>query len=275
MSLLFFSAAAFKSTICAAEKESLYDRVMRTGTVRVGYSVYNPIVIKDPNTGNLSGIGIDAFKKAAENLQLKAEFVEEVPWGSMIEGLISDRYDVILYLWVNSTRARMVDFSIPLLYSPVYAYARPDDHRFDSGLNQAMKDSSIKIAAIDGEMSAIIAKADYPDHATEQLPQNADVSQMLLTVSTKKADVYFGEPNLVLSFLAHNKDAVKNVTPNKPLRIFGNTVMFKRNEMEFKNMLNRALEELLNSGYIDQLIKKYEPFPGSLYPIALPYRTNS
>lgn len=43
----------------AAEKESSYDRVMRTRTLRCGYGIFQPMIMKDPNTRKISGIFVD------------------------------------------------------------------------------------------------------------------------------------------------------------------------------------------------------------------------
>jgi hypothetical protein len=48
--------------------------------------------------------------------------------------------------------------------------------------------------------------------------------------------------------------------------------MFKRNQMEFKNMLDTALDQLINSGAVDKVIRKNEPAPNPLYRDALPYQ---
>ncbi len=44
-------------------KESAYERVMRTGTIRCGYFLFPPLAVKNPNTNMLSGITADIFNK--------------------------------------------------------------------------------------------------------------------------------------------------------------------------------------------------------------------
>src|SRR5438270_6559114 len=75
---------------------SLYDHVVSSGKLRCGYVIYNPGCIKDPNTGKLSGIGVEAMEIVAKKLGLRLEWTEEVGWGTMIEGLQSGRYDIVV-----------------------------------------------------------------------------------------------------------------------------------------------------------------------------------
>jgi len=172
-------------------EQSVYDRIIKAGLIRCGYVVGAPGCIKDPNTGKLSGIGIDALELAAKNLGLKVQYVEEVGWGTMTEGLQTNRYDMVASVsWNNSNRARVADFSKPLYFSPVLAYARKGDHRFDGKLAD-LNSSKYAIATMDGETANVIANEDFPLARHVSLPQLSDLSQMLLTVSSGKA----GQPS--------------------------------------------------------------------------------
>jgi len=258
----------------AQKTETLYERVIKAGKIRCGYVIYPPGSIKDPNTGKLSGIFVESLEAAAQNLGLKIEWKEEVGWGSMIEGLETDRYDMICSpVWANTTRGKLVDFSIPLFYSGIGIYVRQDENRF-TGTLKAINSEAVKIATIDGEMSDIIARSQFPKAQRVSLPQLSDVSQILLNVAQRRADVTFAEPYFGYQFLKNNPGTVKNLAIQKPVRVFGNTMMFKRGQVEFKAMLDTALQELLNSGFVDELLDKYETFPGAFYRGAYPYRAS-
>jgi polar amino acid transport system substrate-binding protein len=252
--------------------DSQAQTVLKRGTIRAGYVTYPPGLIKDPNSGKLSGIFVETVERAAAALSLKVEWVEEVGWGTMIEGLRAGRYDIIgSPVWANSSRAREADFSVPLFYSGIGVYVRADDHRFDKDI-QEINQASTKIAAIDGEMSTILASTLFPRATVAGLPQLTDNSRILLDVATGRADVTFVEPYIAGLFLQTNAGKVRNVVPERPIRIFPNTVMLRQGEPTFKAMLNAALEEQINMGTIDELFLKYKVPTGSFYRVALPYR---
>jgi ABC-type amino acid transport substrate-binding protein len=125
---------------------------------------------------------------------------------------------------------------------------------------------------MDGEMAEMITQADFPKAQRLSLPQMAEVSDMLLSVSSGKADVTFVEPTTVYYFEKHNPNAVQNVAPKKPLRIFPNVFMFNVGEEKFKAMLNTALDEISNSGELERIISKYEPYPRDYLRVASPYK---
>lgn len=256
-------------------QETVYGRAIKAGKIRCAYVVYPPGTMKDPNTGKLSGIAVETIEEAGKNLGLSVEWTEEVGWGTMIEGLETNRYDLVVSgIWPNASRAKLVAFSEPLYYSGIGVYVRQSDNRFSGNLG-AFNSENMKIATIDGEMSDIIARNQFPRAQRISLPQLSDVSQLLLNVSQGRADVTFVEPYIGNSFLQNNPGTVKNLVPQKPIRVFGNTVMFRRGQPEFESMLNAAIVELINSGFVDGLVDKYETFPGSLYRRSLPYQTVS
>lgn len=255
-----------------ASEGTVYDRVVQKGVIRCGYVTYPPGCVKNPNTGQLTGVFVEALEQAGQNMGLKVEWTEEVGWGSMIEGLKADRYDLIgSQVWANSTRGKLVDFTIPLFYSGIGVYVRTADTRFDDDLSK-IDAPDIRIATIDGEMSDIIAKQDYPKAKTVSHPQLADNSQILLDLVDNKADVTFVEPYVAQLFLNNNPDSVRNLVAERPIRIFPNCMMMRKGETQFRTMLDTALAELLNTGIVDQLMRKHVPQEGLLYPVAHPYR---
>jgi polar amino acid transport system substrate-binding protein len=269
-----FLQSHFRSTQSTniVQPAPIYSRILASGKIRCGYVPYPPGLIKDPNTGEISGVFADAIKEAAANLGLKVEWAEEVGWGTMIQGLDSDRYDAICSpVWANSSRSKVADFTVPLFYSGIGAYVRADDTRFASALSKA-NSSEIRVATIDGEMSEIIASSQFARAQKVSLPQTASDSQLLLNIVDRKADITFVEPYIADLFLKTHPSSIKNLVPDHPVRVFGNTIMIKKGTYDLQSTLDVALGELINSGEIDRLLNQYTNGNKSFYPTALPYR---
>jgi polar amino acid transport system substrate-binding protein len=278
--LALFAATSVCLTACSSSHMqvrssdntiSTYDRVMKSGTIRCGYVLYQPGCIKDPNTGKLSGIGPESLEKIATRLGLKVEWTEEVGWGSMLEGLEAGRYDMVASpVWTNATRAKLCDFSKPLFYSPVCAYVNSKDKRFQRSLDSANA-ASVTISTIDGETAEVIANADFSKCRKVSLPQLTDLSQMLLAVSSGKADMTFTEPTIATGFQKHNLGSLSVANGGKPVRVFPNCWMYKRNQSEFKNMIDTLIDEISNDESLDKIIASHESAPGMLYRVTRPY----
>lgn len=257
----------------ASSRPRSYDRVVSTGVLRAGYLAYPPGSMKDPNTGKLTGVHIEALERAAAAMGLRVEWVEASGWGSIVEDVRTGRVDVIgSPVWANSTRGKFAAFTHPLFWSGICIYVRTDDHRFDTRAG-AINDPGIRIATIDGEMSDIVAKADYPNAQRVSLPQNSDNSVMLENVASGRADVVFVEPYIAQLYLRNHPNALRNITPTTPIRVFPNSMMVPIDDPALLSMLNIAIDELANSGVVDQLVRKYVPEAGAFYPNAKPYGT--
>lgn len=254
---------------------SVYDRVIKSGTIRAAYTLYPPGCMKD-STGKISGVFVETLEEAAKLLDLKVEWTEEVGWATQIEGLETNRYDMIgSSVWANPKRAKLSTLTDPLYYSPIFIYTRANESRFGNLKSwEDLNNEKVKIATIDGGTGEQIAKSQFPKAQRVALPQLTDFGQSFLDVVHNKADIILMEPYHASKFLESNPNTIKNISVGKPLRTFGNCYMFKRNEPEFEHMLNVVLQDLLNSGYVEGLIKKYEKYPHSYSRVANPYILN-
>lgn len=161
-------------------------------------------------------------------------------------------------------------FSRPLLFYAIYPYVRAGDARFNAH-PEKINSAKFTIATIDGEISNLIADADFPQAKKNSLPQLADISQMLLNVSMGKADVTFSEPVTVAAFLSKNPNTLQQVSVPRPTRVLPIGLMFRRGQFDFKDMLDAALDELIYSGEVDKIIRKYEPYPNAFCRVGSPY----
>ncbi len=252
--------------------ETAMQRVLKNKTIRCSYLVYSSYFRKDPNSGTLSGIFHDVVEEIGKRASLKIDWVEEVGYANIFPGLETNRCDVFCGgLWANASRAKSASFTTPIFYSAITTWCRPSDHRFDKDLT-GINAPGITIATIDGAMEDIIAKTDYPKAKRESLPELSPFVQNFLNIVHNKADLTFAEPMVVNEFLATNPNALRQVAPDKPVRVFGNSLAVKPGETTLKEFLDVALQELVNDGTVQKILEKYEPNRNTFYPLAKPYR---
>ena len=248
------------------------EKVLSTGVIRCGYVVQPPNFIKDPETKKISGIFPEVLEKAAGILGVKVEWTEEVAWGTMIEGLQAGRYDLIgSPVWPTGQRARVADFTEAVHYNGVEMYVRADDTRYDANIG-TLNDAQFSIAVMDGEAAVAIAQEDFPKAKTVSLPQLSDLSQLMLTVVTRKADATFMDSIIAQQFIDKNPGKLKPARAGLPVRLFANVMMMKQTDDAFRRALDTAIAGLQNNGVVDQITKKYEPFPGAYYRKARPFQ---
>ena len=270
--LLLLTCPACKDTDNnIATKETLYQKIVKDGKVRVGYISYPPSYIVNSD-GTHAGIFHDVFEEVAKNLGIKIEYAKEVTWDGMIQDIRDNKVDMVVTgIWPTTQRGKQVDFLEPLFYSPVKAYTYAGNIKFDNNI-EAINSKGIKISTIDGEMSQIIATMDFQNAQQVPVTQMTGVSQTLLELTSKKADITFVEPIIAKEFLEKNPNSIQEVKGIKTLRVFPNCMMIPKNQEDLKATLNIALQELINNGFVDRVITKYEKYPNSYYRVQLPYR---
>jgi len=265
------AAPTADTTTAAQTKETAYQRVMRTGTIRCGYLLYPMFVEREPNSGKLSGLYVDFIEEMGKRLSLKIDWAEETGIATGLEGLNTGRYDVMCVPFNPvPNRARVAEFTVPAFFTPMFAYVRVDDKRFDNNL-KAINDPSIKISYLDGEMGQIVAKEDYPKADVLAMPNLTDVSQVYMNVASGKADIAFTEPSTAAPFLEKNPGQLRRVDA-PPVRMQSGGVSIAVGEEELKALLNTTIESMLSTGYVERLFIKSEKDKDFYYLPAQPWR---
>ncbi|NND65076.1 MAG: transporter substrate-binding domain-containing protein [Gammaproteobacteria bacterium] len=253
------------------ESESTYDRIMREGKIRCGYYNAKPLIHINPNTGEFSGYAFDCAKRIADLLGVELETTEEIGLESFMDGLKTNRFDMTCgTIWPSVDRAKHVDFTSPLAYVPVLAVTRADDHRFSKDLN-TINDPSVVISTLDGEMAQTIAAQDFPRAKILSVPQLTPFSDVLLNITHGKADITFAAPAAVYGFLENHPGSLQFIHADQPLRLFSETFAIRENDDKFQRLLNQAVQELLDSGFVDKTFEKYDLGVDSVYRVDKPF----
>jgi polar amino acid transport system substrate-binding protein len=260
------------SPAAAPVQQSVFDRIMQTHEIRCGYVNYPPLLIKDPNTGKFSGIGVDIMERVAQILNVKLVWAEETSWANYIEDLRNNRFDILCNTdFFLPAYAGRVDITSPLFYTGIGVYKRADDPRFAKGSTD-FNNSGVTISAIDGSIAMMIKDADYPKAKLLSMPAMTDYSTILMNLMAKKADVTFVERVVANNFLKNNPGQFVNLTENKPLRVFPYFIPFKLGETKLQSTMNGIIQLMQENGEIDRILTKYENGTPSFYRVAKHYQ---
>src|SRR5580704_16598643 len=199
-----------------------FDRVMKTHTLHCITGNPAPAyTAADAERDLRRNLARDLIEEMGRILNLQIEWVEEVAPEQVAAHLARGEEDAMcLPLWPRGFDAGTMDFTAPIDYVPVYAYARADDARFDGKLDK-INDAGMTISVIEDTASKDIADQDFP-HATQYaVTEEADGTHWLLAVTTKKADVAFADLFTADNFIKNNPGVLKQVAGAPPVRVFG------------------------------------------------------
>ncbi len=266
LALVTFAFPAF-----AAGKESAYDRVIRTNTLRVGYSIWPPYTIQDPNTGELSGMGVDIAELTASLLDVKLEWVQMTGYGTQVEALKQGMYDITIndgpYVF---TTIKFIDFSDPYVYAPVFAYGRADETRFKT--MDDLNKPEVTFIGLDGDLSVDLVNRLYAKAKLDTLPATTDPGILMTNVATKKGDVTILDPGSIHTFNKNNKPGLKNLFPKEAVAVYPIGFATAKGEDKLLNMLNGAVAAMINTNTINPIIEKWLPEKDAFYPVDTSYK---
>lgn len=243
----------------ASTVETLYQRVMRTGTLRCGYFVMDSLMSRDPATGKLSGPGYDITEALAKNLSLKVEWTTEIGFAGLGEDLKNGRYDMLCTPLVpNAPRGRVMETSRTLFFQPVTIWLHKDDPRLNE-VNQAWLDNpTTSFISVDGTAFETIISNYFPHAKITSLPELTPLSDMFLELSGRKVDVMLMTHYNAVTYADKNNGVIRQYGSrivNTPPYAFA----WKKGEPDFASMMNMAIEELIYNGVIDNIMNKYDP----------------
>lgn len=263
-----------ESNDSATKNESAYERVIETGVLRCGYFSWTPSFIKNPQTGEMSGIFHDYMEEMAKALKIKIEWVEEIGLADYPAALKSGRLDAMCSsLYVTSERARVTDFITPIYYVPLHLYVRADDNRFNNKSVEELNNPAYTVSILEGGVTSILQRYYLPNTKVNELPQLTSPAELFTSVAMRKADFLMYDRYTFEDYNVHNPGKLRRLTTT-PIKIFPLAIAVDKNQDALREMLDTATRDLYLAGVLDKIIAKYEIYEGSFYSPAPPYKAD-
>jgi len=255
----------------ALQNEIVFQRIMRTGTIRCGYTSWYPVLVKDPNSGKMSGTFYDYINALGKALNLKIEWAEEMGFGEFPAALQSGRIDAYCSgTYITAARARAVNFVMPAYYVPLYPFARMNDDRFGKDIS-VINNPKYTMAVLEGGATSVIQEQVFPKVKPYSLPQLTSPAELFSSLAQGKADAVIYDLFTYGDFNKHNPGKVKRIS-DQAIKVFPIAIGINPGEDRLQQMLSNATLEMHLSGQMEQIIKSHEDYPDGIYRIAPPYK---
>lgn len=255
LAVVFLSLPAMAA---AEEKETAYDRVMRTQTLRCGYFVWPPYFDKDVSSGDFSGIYYEIIEALGKSLNINIEWTYEYALGQQVEALRSGKADALCAdgPWTRSAMP-FVDYTHSYMFISGYIYVSEDNPK--NLTLDVLNSPEITFTSMDGDGSADYLDMLFPQAKVLSLPATADPGLLIENIATGKADAVYNDPMSVEAYSAYNKYSLTALNPEKPIATYPFVISLPKNEQPLLNMLNQGLDLLNNTGMIEKILREYDP----------------
>jgi len=242
----------------AADQEALWANAQKTHVIRAGAGLAPPDVMRDPVSGQYSGIFVDLLKEFADKELggAKVEFVD-TDWDNMIAGLNSGKWDVAMAINRKPQRAMVIHFTDPARFfeiSLVYNKDNPkigDKATFGSEFDK----EGVTFAVVAGTSEDQALSSRVSKGKILRLPNIDDVR---LAVSSRRADVAVADSVTNQMFINANKAWAVSSMPEPSLAQQGIAFGLRRSvPLDDIEAFNIFLEQKLADGTVQRLTDRY------------------
>lgn len=246
--------ASLSTTTNAQRQADALQRINSSGELKVGYVVFPPWIIKDANTGALSGSYVETIQEIARLMPVKLTFVE-ASWATFVAGLQTGQFDLsIVPSFVTVGRAKVVNFTRPISYTGNTALVRSNDKRFS------------KLSDLDAKGVSIVVTQGTQEHeyATKNFRQanvkalsTFDMALLFTEVVSGKADAALSDTYNVSQFVKTHRE-VRDLLSGKPYSVLPVAWAVRYDDMALWQFLNSSLSFLEGSGFLREVGEKYQ-----------------
>jgi ABC-type amino acid transport substrate-binding protein len=255
-----------QSSVAATQvRPSTLESVRKDRVLHVGWGGFPPYTRMNPNESDpnkrVEGFMVDVVNEIAKRGEppLRVEW-SLLSWDTFRADLETRKFDFIadpVYLTVG----RALDFSPskPISYFGIaVGLARADDDRFKTFSDLDRTD--ITIALAEGYTSSEYARGHLTKPTFKSVPVGQDAFVQLDEVLLGRADVALNDVPTVLQYANAHKGKVKALWLDKPPAIVAGGFLARKEDHDFVEFLNNAIEVLRADGTLRKLDEKWKTF---------------
>lgn len=244
-----------------AGSRSALSQMAQRAEMRVGYLVWDPCVIRDTSSGEMSGIYVDMVNRIGETLKLRVTW-HETTLANFAAGLETGQFDFCVGpTFVTIPRATAVTFTIPIAYVGNGGVVRAAGDFRPLSIRDLNRDG-LRIAVLQGQAMEEYCRR-YAPKATVSVIAGGDLTAPLAAVSARRADIGLMNVVTVQQYAREHPEVTPVLTGAQQVEILPLAWTTRRGDHETLEFLNAAIVYFRSTGRLAE----YQ----AQYPIALLY----
>lgn len=254
---LFILLLSLFVPLAQAQAQSTLESIQEKGQLVVGTSAdYPPFewISIEGGEENIIGADIDLAQKIADELGVEL-VIENMGFDGLIPSLKTNRVDILIAgMGYTPERGEQFDFSNPYYESTDYFVVRSEDAESFTEL-EAFADK--RLAAQKGSIQEGIVQSEFPDSNYTALAKNNDLIQSLMT---NRIDAVMLDEVAAAQFIKQNEGKIILVEAFPFIdeeAQTGQSVLVNKNNEDLLEVINKVVDEMVESGEYKELIEKY------------------
>lgn len=249
------------------------DDILSSKEIRLGYVNYPPLMIKNPKTGKLSGVFIEALNSVFGAIKIKPVWVEQT-WQTFAAALQADQIDVFVGAsFATPQRSLALAFTQPFAYmgNDVVVRKKDAEGRF-KGVNNIMDldKPDLTIASPLGGAPYDWLKSHFK-HAKIVGVESNNQSQGSLEVLAGRADASYWDAFVSARDVESHPEQLADLFGTDPLNVSPISWAIKHHEPELLAFLNTMLEYMKTNGTWREFEAPYKKDLGGYFHLKRDY----
>lgn len=247
--LILVSGAFAKFFFPSAYSQDAWERITKTGELRWGADSSGgaPYIFpddKDPT--KLIGFEVDIMDALCRKLGVKSKVVQ-IQWDQLVPALLRNDFDIAFNgLEITSERLEVIDFTIPYYFFSQQITVRSRDNRI-----KEFKDLQGKRV---GTLSASLAQKMMEDYGYITVVPYPSSVEVYRDLEIGRIDASLQDVPIAAWYVTPNP-ALKNVGEPVGEGVYAGGI--RKNSPILKEKINEALTQLINSGGLEQIYRKW------------------
>lgn len=231
------------------------DEVMSSKSMRIGIILVDQMVMRDPRTGELSGIWIDGIRLLFKTLNLEPEFVE-TKWATFAGALQADQFDVFISGFMTPQRALALEYTRPVVFIGHSASTLAENSERFRTL-QDLNSPDVTIATVLGGSGHQFAKEHLPNATIKPL-DTGDLTASGMEVLSGRATVAMDNAFSIGRFVKMHPDRMVDLFGNTPFNVLPVAWAIKPGNPRLMTFLNNMLDYMDTNGIWEAVGAKYK-----------------
>ena len=227
------------------QAQSVIDKIVKRGTIKVGMSVFKPWAFRAKN-GEYIGFEIDVAKALAKDLGVKLQLVPTA-WDGIIPALQTGKMDVIIAgMSVTTKRNLKINFSIPY-GGQEYVVLANKKYSKKYGSISSFNSRRVTIAVRRGSIPALLAKNFFPKAKIRQFDDDSISSQ---EVANGKAHLTVDTTVAAIDRLKSYPQKLYLVEDGKVISTTPSAFALRKGDFDALNLFNNWITLKTQSGWL-------------------------
>ena len=234
-----------------------FSKIVEKNEINVGYFIFEPTIMVNPDSGKLEGVFIDMFEEIVQSINptIKINYLPTT-LATFHTELNSNKFDICIgATFATPKRSAVVAFSHPLFYCGYTGITKKENAKYYDTWGK-VDNPNVKVAVLQGSAISDLVRVEFENQKNIVSYSGSDLTIPLAAVGSNQADIGLMNQITVFTYLREHPELVE-VLGTDPLATTYFSWSVRQNDLVWLNFINTSIDYMINSGKMYRFEKKY------------------